>query len=75
MATPKRAPTRSATKPEAPAVVRRKDEDQLKTTQLHIRITATQKEAMTRAAARKGLDLSSWVRMTLLDAAGALPKE
>lgn len=82
MATSKRTPKAAAPKasapppvePEAPEIVRRKPDDQRKQTQLHIRITEAQKEALERAAARKGLDLSAWVRMTLLEAAGALPR-
>lgn len=83
MPTPKRKPlpcmaqqvsTPNPQEPEQPAIVRRKAQDQRKQTQLHIRITEAQKKALEHAAARKGLDLSAWVRMTLLEAAGALPK-
>ncbi len=51
-------------------VVRRKPDDERKEVQLHIRITAAQREAMALAAKREGLDFSSWVRWALLKAAG-----
>lgn len=54
-------------------IVRRKTDDQRKENQLHIRLTDAQKVAMTQAAAREGLELSPWVRATLLRAAGLLP--
>lgn len=53
--------------------VRRKTDDQRKENQLHIRVTDVQKAAMTKAAAKEGLELSPWVRATLLKAAGLLP--
>lgn len=56
-----------------PAVERRKPDDQRKEMQLHIRVTEAQKAAMTRAAEAEGLELSAWVRSTLLKAAKATP--
>jgi len=42
---------------------------------LRIRVTVDQKEAIARAAARAGLDLSSWLRILALRAAGLLESE
>ena len=52
-------------------IVRRKPDEMRKESQLHIRITAAQREAMARAATREGMDLSAWVRWVLFKAAGA----
>jgi uncharacterized protein (DUF1778 family) len=38
-----------------------------------MRVTAEQKQALTAAAARDGLELSAWLRQLALRAAGALP--
>jgi hypothetical protein len=58
----------------ADAPIRRKADDVRKGHQIHIRINDTQKTALTYAAAREGLELSAWVRATLLKAAGLTPK-
>jgi uncharacterized protein (DUF1778 family) len=42
---------------------------------LRIRVTADQKRALTSAARRAGLDLSTWVRVLALRAAGLLESE
>jgi hypothetical protein len=40
-----------------------------------MRVTAGQKRALTDAAARDGLELSTWLRQLALRAAGALPRK
>ena len=40
---------------------------------VRMRVTAEQKQALTDAAARDGLELSAWLRQLALRAAGALP--
>ncbi len=50
----------------------RKPRSELKEETLRIRVTAVQKEALTRAAANAGLDLSAWLRILALRAAGLL---
>ncbi|MGI9071932.1 MAG: plasmid mobilization protein [Bryobacteraceae bacterium] len=58
--TKRRARTRPASKP-------------LKTETVRMRISATQKQALTAAAERDGLQLSAWLRQLALRAAGMLP--
>lgn len=41
-------------------------------TPLHVRVSAAERARMEAAAEKRGLPLSQWVRMTLLDAARAL---
>lgn len=41
---------------------------------LRIRVTDEQKQALTNAAQRAGLDVSNWIRSLALREAGALPK-
>jgi uncharacterized protein (DUF1778 family) len=45
----------------------------LKDDVVRLRISAEQKQALTVAAARDGLDLSAWLRQLALRAAGVLP--
>ncbi|MGI9069852.1 MAG: plasmid mobilization protein [Bryobacteraceae bacterium] len=45
----------------------------LKTETVRMRISATQKQALTAAAERDGLQLSAWLRQLALRAAGMLP--
>ncbi len=52
------------------AVKRRKPKGQRKEEVIRVRVTATQKEALTLAAHRAGLDLSSWLRVIGLREAG-----
>ena len=40
---------------------------------VRLRVTTEQKDAMTRAAAADGLELSAWLRQLALRAAGVLP--
>ena len=40
---------------------------------VRMRVTAEQKQALTQAAERDGLELSAWLRQLALRAAGALP--
>jgi uncharacterized protein (DUF1778 family) len=40
---------------------------------VRMRVTIEQKQALTNAAAREGLELSAWLRQLALRAAGALP--
>jgi uncharacterized protein (DUF1778 family) len=40
---------------------------------VRMRVTSEQKNAMTAAAEREGLELSAWLRQLALRAAGALP--
>ena len=40
---------------------------------VRMRVTGEQKQALTDAAARDGLELSAWLRQLALRAAGALP--
>lgn len=40
---------------------------------VRMRVTSEQKEALTAAAAREGLELSAWLRQLALRAAGVLP--
>lgn len=53
--------------------LRRKPAEKRKELQLHVRVTEAQQAAFQRAAEAQGLDVSSWVRSTLLRAAGVLP--
>lgn len=53
----------------------RKPKDQRKQETLRIRVTADQKKALTNAASRAGLDVSSWLRVLALRAAGFLESE
>jgi uncharacterized protein (DUF1778 family) len=46
----------------------------LKDDVVRMRISATQKQALTEAAERQGLELSAWLRQLALRAAGALPE-
>jgi uncharacterized protein (DUF1778 family) len=46
----------------------------LKNEVVRMRISATQKQALTAAAARDGLELSAWLRQLALRAAGVLPE-
>ena len=46
----------------------------LKDDVVRMRVTAEQKQAITDAASREGLELSAWLRQLALRAAGALPK-
>ena len=41
---------------------------------VRMRVTTEQKQALTDAANRAGLELSQWLRQTALRAAGALPE-
>lgn len=65
---PKNARKPDPAPPAAP--IHRKPSELRKETQIHIRMTETQKAALTQAAAREGLELSAWIRSTLLKAAG-----
>jgi len=47
----------------------------LKDDVVRMRISATQKQALTEAAERAGLELSAWLRQLALRAAGVLPEE
>ena len=42
---------------------------------VRMRVTAEQKQALTSAADRDGLELSAWLRQLALRAAGALPSK
>jgi uncharacterized protein (DUF1778 family) len=53
----------------------RKPNAERKQETLRIRVTADQKKALTNAARRAGLDLSSWLRVLALRAAGVLESE
>jgi len=46
----------------------------LKDDVVRMRISAEQKQALTAAAAREGLELSAWLRQVALRAAGLLPR-
>jgi uncharacterized protein (DUF1778 family) len=46
----------------------------LKDDVVRMRISATQKQALTEAAERDGLELSAWLRQLALRAAGVLPE-
>lgn len=46
----------------------------LKDDVVRMRISATQKQALTAAAEREGLELSAWLRQLALRAAGVLPE-
>ena len=46
----------------------------LKDDVVRMRVSAEQKQALTTAAERDGLELSAWLRQLALRAAGALPK-
>ena len=52
----------------------RKAKSQRKDDDIRIRVTAEQKRTLSNAAAREGLDLSTWLRQLALRAAGALPE-
>jgi len=54
------------------SVKSRKPKTLRKEQMLRIRVTSDQKEALSKAAERAGLDLSSWLRVTALRAAGYL---
>ena len=56
-------------KPRAAAVAK-----PLKDDVVRMRISAQQKQALTEAAEREGLELSVWLRQLALRAAGVLPK-
>jgi uncharacterized protein (DUF1778 family) len=51
---------------------RRKPDDERKESLVRIRLTADQKELLTEAAAKVGLDLSGWLRFIALKEAKAL---
>jgi uncharacterized protein (DUF1778 family) len=53
----------------------RKPKTERKQETLRIRVTADQKKALTDAARRAGLDLSTWLRVLALRAAGLLESE
>ena len=53
----------------------RKPKAERKQETLRIRVTANQKKTLTNAASRAGLDLSSWLRVLALRAAGLLGSE
>ena len=59
---------RSKKHPRATASVKPRKDDIVQ-----MRITAAQKQALSEAAAREGLDLSVWLRQLALRAAGVLP--
>jgi len=46
----------------------------LKDDMVRMRVSAEQKQALTAAAERSGLELSAWLRQLALRAAGALPE-
>jgi len=46
----------------------------LKDDMVRMRVSAEQKQALTEAAEREGLELSAWLRQLALRAAGALPE-
>jgi uncharacterized protein (DUF1778 family) len=46
----------------------------LKDDVVRMRVTAEQKDAITSAASRDGLEVSQWLRQLALRAAGALPE-
>jgi len=48
-------------------------EKRLKDAVIQLRIPADQKQALSDAAAREGLELSAWLRQVALRAAGVLP--
>jgi hypothetical protein len=47
----------------------------LKDDVVRMRVTAEQKQALTNAAERAGLELSAWLRQLALRAAGVLPDQ
>lgn len=47
----------------------------LKDDVVRMRVTAEQKDAITSAASRDGLEVSAWLRQLALRAAGALPNK
>lgn len=51
---------------------RRKPRAERKEEMVRLRVTKEQKKAFTEAAARAGLDLSAWLRVVALRAAGLL---
>jgi len=57
----------------AKTVKRRKPKDDRKGDVIRMRVTADQKDAITSAASRDGLEVSQWLRQLALRAAGALP--
>jgi hypothetical protein len=70
MATPKKkraAP--AAPKERPPPKLRRKDDAERKEAVIKIRVTDEQKEILTEAASKDGLDVSSWLRSLGLRAA------
>lgn len=50
---------------------RRKAKGELKSEEIRLRLTASQKETFTEAAKRKGLDLSNWLRSIAVREAGS----
>jgi hypothetical protein len=61
MAKSKKKPSQAAAKP-------------LKDTDVRMRISLEHKQALVKAAARDGLDLSAWLRQLALRTAGVLPE-
>jgi len=53
---------------------KRKAKDDRKGDVVRMRVTADQKDAITREASRNGLEVSQWLRQLALRAAGALPE-
>jgi uncharacterized protein (DUF1778 family) len=51
-----------------------KAKDDRKGDVVRMRVTAEQKDAITREASRNGLEVSQWLRQLALRAAGALPE-
>ena len=58
----------------AKAPKKRKPKDTRKEDVIRMRVTADQKDAITTAANRDGLEVSQWLRQLALRAAGALPE-
>jgi uncharacterized protein (DUF1778 family) len=66
-------PTKKSTmRAEAPEKERRKPEDDRKDLLLRVRVTAAQKQILTKAAERAGLDVSSWLRAVGIERAREL---
>jgi uncharacterized protein (DUF1778 family) len=71
------AKTKTGAKPETPEtpatpVVRRKTDEERRDDRIPVRVTALQKEVLTMAASRAGLDVSAWLRSLGMERASEL---